>query len=615
MATLSVEEATRREDLDKSLKTDNPKEKAAQFRLRSARIFKIAKNATEALARVDTAAQTKLRLLAEAYRTAKLAAELAAKVFKEDASILQGTGSEAWKELFEAARTFCVEAHPDKQFPHLGPEAQCLLCQQRLNEGAERLIRFDKFIQDKAEKNAKACRKTFADEYQSFVAKSVSLGVDDELFTEIEALDKELATSVSAFEKALADRHVAIKAACVSHAWDEISSEPPSPVTQLRALVDRLTQGAADLEKAADEKARAAMQAEFTRLDARLKLSKVKVAVLAAIKKHDLQAKLTKCLGAVKTNAISMKATELAEKVISVELADALNGEFNALGVGNLSVYLQSRSAKGKPLHKLKLELSQAKSPRDILSEGEQRAIAMGSFLAEVNIGGGTGGIVVDDPVSSLDHRRRERVAARLVQEAEKRQVIIFTHDLYFLAVLVEEASRTGVGYVTQSLSKKPEGYGVADPNLPFDGMGTKARVGALRDWQQRIAKLYNDGDESEYKKQTLDAYRQLRITWERAIEEILFRNVVVRFRRGVSTQLLAGVTVDDVDYACVDNGMTKCSNYAHDQAQLGGTTVPDPDELLSDINALDGWRLHVIKRSEEIDRKRKASRPVKRRY
>jgi energy-coupling factor transporter ATP-binding protein EcfA2 len=310
-----------------------------------------------------------------------------------------------------------------------------------------------------------------------------------------------------------------------------------------------------------------------------------------------------------------MKATELAEKVISVELADALNREFNALGVGSLRVSLQSRSAKGKPLHKLKLELSQAKSPRDILSEGEQRAIAMGSFLAEVSIGGGTGGIVVDDPVSSLDHKRRERVAARLVQEAEKRQVIIFTHDLYFLAVLMEEASRTRTACVTQSLSRKPEGCGVANPNLPFEGMGTKARVGALKDWQQQIAKLYNDGDESEYKRQTIDAYRQLRITWERAIEEILFRNVVVRFRRGISTQLLAGVTVDDIDYACVDNGMTKCSNYAHDQAQLGGTTVPDPNELLSDINALDGWRSRVIKRSEEIDRKRNASRPVKRRY
>ena len=58
--------------------------------------------------------------------------------------------------------------------------------------------------------------------------------------------------------------------------------------------------------------------------------------------------------------------------------------------------------------------------------------------------------------------------------------------------------------------------------------MGTKARIGELRNWQQRIAKLYNDGDESEYRKKTVDVYRQLRITWERAIEEVLFRNAVV---------------------------------------------------------------------------------------
>ena len=216
LATLSVKEVSRREELDKSLKIDNPKEKAELIRLRLARIAKITKNAAEALGIVNTTAQTKIRLLAEAYETAKSAAELAGQVFKEDASILLGTGSEAWKKLFEAARTFCVEAYPDKKFPGLGPEAQCLLCQQTLNEGAERLIRFDKFIQDKAEKNARACRKAFEEEYTSFVAKSVSLGFDSELLAEIEALDKELATSLPVFEKALRDRHLAIKSACVS---------------------------------------------------------------------------------------------------------------------------------------------------------------------------------------------------------------------------------------------------------------------------------------------------------------------------------------------------------------------------------------------------------------
>ena len=607
LATVSDKEAARRDELYKTLTADNPKEKATQLRLRSTRIGKIAKTATEKLAMVDGATENKLRGLVNADRKAKPAVELASRVFKEDATLLPGTGSEAWKELFEAARKFCKEAHPAKEFPNLGADAQCPLCQQPLKEGADRLLRFEKFVQDEAEKTAQACKKAFGDEYKTFMVQSVALGLDDELFAEINGSDKALATAARDFDKALADRQSVITGACVSNDWDNIAPEPASPAPQLQALADKLTQEATNLDKASDEKGRAAMQADFDELDARTKLAKAKPAVLAAMGKLDLQAKLKNCLGAVKTTTISNKSKELAEKVISKELADALNKEFKSLGAGNLQVSLQSHSAKGKALHKLKLELPQAKSLSDILSEGEQRAIAIGSFLAEVNIGGGKGGIVFDDPVSSLDHKRREHVAARLIQEAAIRQVIIFTHDVYFVCVLMEEADRAGVACATQSLSKKPEGYGVADPNLPFEGMGTKARVGALRNRQQEIAKLDRDGGEAEHRRQTVEAYRQLRITWERAVEEVLFQKVVLRFRKGISTQPLAGVVVDDTDYACIEQWMTKCSNYSHDQALLGGTTIPGPDELLADINALDDWRLHVEKRSSDVAKKRKS--------
>lgn len=607
LATVNDIEAVRRDNLYKNLTADNPKEKAAQLRIRATRIGKIAKSSTEKLALVDGATETKLRGLVNADRKAKAAVGLALQVFKEDATLLPGTGSDAWKELFEAARRFCTEAHPSKEFPNLGIGAQCPLCQQPLKEGADRLLRFEKFVQDEAEKNAQACKKAFEDEYKTFMVQSLALGLDDELFAEIEDMDKILADATRNFANALTDRQGAIKAACISNEWDKIVPELACPAAQLQGLAEKLTQEAINLDNVSDVKARAAIQAEFDELDARMKLAKAKPAVLAAIGKLDLQAKLKNCLGAVKTTAISNKSKELAEKVISKELADALNKEFKSLGAGNLQVSLQSISTKGKALHKLKLELPQAKSLGDILSEGEQRAIAIGSFLAEVSIGGGKGGIIFDDPVSSLDHKRREQVATRLVKEAAVRQVIIFTHDIYFVCLLMEEADRAGVARATQSLSKKPEGYGVADPNLPFEGMGTKARVGALRNRQQEIAKLDRDGDEAEHRKQTVEAYRQLRITWERAVEEVLFQKVVLRFRKGISTQPLVGVVVDDTDYACIEQWMTKCSNYSHDQALLGGTAIPDPDELLADINALDDWRLHVEKRSSDIAKKRKS--------
>lgn len=172
----------------------------------------------------------------------------------------------------------------------------------------------------------------------------------------------------------------------------------------------------------------------------------------------------------------------------------------------------------------------------------------------------------------------------------------------------MEEANRIGVTITTQSLSKRPEGFGVADPRLPFETLGTKARVGALRDMHQQIAKVHKVGDEPEFRKQTVDCYRQLRIAWERAVEEVLFRNVVLRFRKGVSTQPLVGVVVEDVDYKLIEHAMKKCSNHAHDQALMGGTAIPDPGELLADINSLDQWRNSVEKRAVDVAKRRKSS-------
>lgn len=606
LAMLRSEELAQQAVLEKSLKENNPKEKATQLRLRARRVAAIAMNATNKGGLVEEVVVAKLRGLADSYRTAQAAAAFAAKQFKEGENLLPGTGGEVWRELFDAARKFAVESHPDKAFPDLGAEAPCPLCQQPLAEGAVRMLRFEAFIQKEAEKTVQARRTALFAEYKPFVAHVLTLNLDDVTHGEIETLDPQLAADAKAFEPVLTARQEVIKAAVLSHHWDGIDQPLASPAARLQTLADKLNAEAETLENASDEKARAALQKQFSELDARVRLSQVKDAVVTAVAKLSHQAKLVKCLAAVKTFPISMKASELAEKVVSKELTEALNREFKALGVGTLQVSLQSRADRGKALHKLKLELPQNRSPGDILSEGEQRAVAIGSFLAEVGLIGGKGGIVFDDPVSSLDHRRRERVATRLAIEAVQRQVIVFTHDIYFLCLLAEKAKLAGVPIVTQSLARRSEGFGVADPELPFEGKNASKRIGALKAQHQAIAKLHRDGDEQEHRKQTVDAYFRLRMAWERAVEEVLLREVIMRFRKGVETQRLVGVVVDDADYAQVNTGMTKCSDYTHDKALLGGIAVPDPDELLIDIKALDDWRCSIEERSKVTTQKRK---------
>jgi len=607
LAALTPEHTARHTELAKSLKENNPKEKAAQLRLRARRIAAIGTSVSTKAALVDDAVLGRLRGLAESYRAAQGAAALAAQKFNEGEKLLPGTGGEGWRELFEAARKFALESHPDRTFPALSAEDSCPLCQQPLAQGAQRLLRFEGFIQQEAEKTAQSRRVALFAVYKPFTEQALALNLDDVTYGEIEALDAQLAVDTRAFEHALVPRRETIKAAVISHQWDGIQPLAVSPADRLSALATKLNVEAETLEKASDEKARAALQAEFAELDARVRMAQVKDAILTAVARLVHQAKLAKCLTSLRTQPISLKAAELAEKVVSKELADALNREFKMLGVGNLSVSLRSRSHRGKALHKLKLELPQSRPPGEILSEGEQRAIALSSFLAEVRLSGSKSGVVFDDPVSSLDHRRRERVARRLAIEAAHRQVIVFTHDVYFLCILAEEAESAGVAILTQSLARRPEGFGIADPELPFEGKSAAKRIGALKAHQQLIAKLYKDGDEPEHRKQTVEAYFRLRMAWERAVEEVLLRKVVLRFRKGVETQRLAEVSVDDNDYAQVDAGMTRCSNYAHDKAIAGGVAVPDPDELLADIAALESWRTTLEKRSLETAKKRKA--------
>jgi len=71
-------------------------------------------------------------------------------------------------------------------------------------------------------------------------------------------------------------------------------------------------------------------------------------------------------------------------------------------------------------------------APELVFSEGERTAISLACFLGELAASDDNCGIVFDDPVTSLDHRIRGAVVKRLVAEASKRQVIIFTHDLVF---------------------------------------------------------------------------------------------------------------------------------------------------------------------------------------
>ncbi len=606
MCTITQDETARLAALEKGLKEGNPKEKAQLLRLRRNRFVKLNERCKEKLGLLSESALNELKVLVDAARTAKSAANLAAAQFKATPNLLPGTGGDAWQELFAAARKFATESHATHVFPNLGPDAACPLCQQPLSTGAERLVAFEQFIQGEAEALAREKRRIAKVCYEALVNADLNIHFDVDLKTELEAINSTLPEQCELLQAALFERRTKAKGACaVGGDWNSINAVSDEVCQALSIIDDQLRQEIDVLDKATDERQLAALASEYRELDARRQLVAVQSAVLHAITRFDIQAKLNACMPSLRTNSMSVKSRELVDKVVSTGLADALNAEFQLLKVEHLKVILKSSTVKGKTLHKLMIQMPGGFEPREILSEGEQRAIAIGSFLAEVNISGATGGVVFDDPVSSLDHVRRELVARRLASEALNRQVIIFTHDLYFLSLLQHETGQIGAPMQSSSLRRTNRGFGVISDSLPFDGAGAKARIGLLKNMQVDAAKLHKENDEEGYVQLARQTYQRLRDAWERTIEEVLLNGVVWRFKRGISTQSLRGVAVEDVDYTAIQNGMGKCSNYAHDGAAQAQVALPLPTELLDDIHALDTWRKSILIRREKLEQDR----------
>lgn len=63
--------------------------------------------------------------------------------------------------------------------------------------------------------------------------------------------------------------------------------------------------------------------------------------------------------------------------------------------------------------------------------------IALADFLAESTLRRSASPVVLDDPVTSLDSKRLGYVVGRIVELSDERQVIVFTHNIWFTMELL----------------------------------------------------------------------------------------------------------------------------------------------------------------------------------
>ncbi len=570
---------------------ENPAKRATDLKLKAARLRRLieeVKNLSALLGSESAARVTKLQEeAAAAVRIAQDAArDLGGHV------VLAGLDSPEWREMWETARAYSEShAYPDQAFPHVAIDASCVLCQQTIKPPAnERLARLEQFVQGEAQNTAAAKQKAVDDAVKNCLILVPGERTRDAL-DDLAVLDPGVSEITTRFLDAARGARAGIME--TGGHFTPLSVSPP--LQHLELLATGIEATAGEMTRAADPVGRKRAETRHAELHARSVLAELREQIHAEIDRRARINAYELCIKDTDTRAATKFSTDLTKKYVTDALTAAFADELKRLGFTTLELELRPAGAqKGVLYHQVCLRhATKAQLPK-VVSEGESRCIALAAFLAEVRGATHASAIVFDDPVSSLDHRWRANVSSRLVEESKSRQVIVFTHEMVFLAALLQEAERQGVQYSAQTISRGSDSLsGHVEQGLPWTGLPTQKRIGALKQEWQRAEKIYREQGQKAYEPVATRLYADLRRTWERAVEEVLLNEVVLRFRQGIETNRLkkiGDITADDLK--AIESGMTKCSKWegGHDQSLAANEPVPVPDEVKADIDSLEVW-------------------------
>lgn len=592
LATLAEDDTKRIADLETALKEGNPLAKAEESRLSVMRLKAYAEKVARPLNWVSTKAAEKLQKIDEEKIAAEAAEKKTSDALRAGEELLPGTGDQAWKFLFDAARRYSTEAaYPGEEFPPSAEGKVCPLCQEDLPEtGVQRLKRFDEYIKNDVAQTADTARQKVATAKGKIETADLQITADEALSDELKALDESILETIAEFQASTDSRRDSMLNCLETSEWDEIPALIESPRTRVRQLAAQQLKTYRTLVRVADEEKRKELEKELSELSARQSLAKSLKAVLELLERMKKKAALEKCRPNLKTRPISDKSKEFATVAVTDELRKALDQEFDALGIGQIKMKLKERSVRGKMFHQLLLDLPTTNKIDEILSEGEQRAIALSSFFAELALAKHSCGIVFDDPVSSLDHWRRRDVARRMVEEAKIRQVVVFTHDTSFLGQLCDEIEAEKIPNSMSFLEWRGGSPGCVNDGLPWDHQGYKARINALEQAQSKLAKAWPTYPGEKEIGEMRHQYGRLRATLERVIQDVVFNGVVKRYRDWIRVDSLEDVVgFDRAEYEVIEKLHKRSCDVvtAHDPSSAKAATVPTATDLGNDITEL----------------------------
>jgi energy-coupling factor transporter ATP-binding protein EcfA2 len=540
-----------------------------ELKLKCSRVIPLLKKLQELNTTLSENAFSDLKSLKDdAVSKAELAKALQNKVLSN--LPFNGVGDSKWQSLWDAASSFAQSQIQSTEFPPQESE-NCPLCLQEVDKSsAIKLAGFKAYVADETVKNSDKAIKKYKLAKKTIEDLAIDVTDYDPVIEELTTNENEFTQKVSNFVKALTNRRNCFLKDDFSEPLISIDNKV---IVYCENLITELTN---DVNKLVDDEAHANLIKEKEQLLLELKARKVvrdnKVSILKNITRYIFENRLQHILGETNTRKVTTLSNELSKAILIEPLVKCFKEELDKFGFDRFDVEVKTRGSSVEQLAKLAIVQGSKNVVAEVASEGEQRCIAIACFLAEILSDGRKSAVIFDDPVNSLDHRWREDIGKRLVEESLERQVIIFTHDIVFYKYLLECVDKTAGSAVTQvRLDRNRKHTGLVDNTPPWDALPIKTRIGQLKNSFQALDKVDRTGTELEYCQLCYSFYNMLRESWERLVEEKLFNNVVTRFGRSIQTQRITKLVGDIIqsDYDSIELGMSNCSTFfqGHDTA------------------------------------------------
>jgi len=360
-------------------------------------------------------------------------------------------------------------------------------------------------------------------------------------------------------------------------------------LTELNETIDQLTQEASERQRLHAEES-----AKLRNLEARLELKNV----LPQIQEHVGSQKWCEKVRTIlaRFQALQRSLTDqskvASEQLLNQDFQRLFEDECTALRAPAVSLDFPGRrgeAARRKTLvrdHKL----------TEILSEGEQKVIALADFIAEASLRRKPTPLVFDDPVNSLDYKRLEHVVSRLVTLSAQRQVIVFTHSILLARDILARFEHNRDQCLFYNISESAGVCGFVSP-------GSGPRVDTFSDYRSRIntqIQLASQESPGETQNALIErAYELMRGASEAAVETDLLRGVTRRYQPNVMMTQLPNIRCDRLEVAisAIVPIFEKCCRYiaSHSQPLETLSVRPSLDDLRTDWASLQEARSTYI--------------------